>query len=133
MSTVVRVMSRYLKKIDCGTSVEEAAERMRRDRVGALLVEKNGELIGLVTEKDIVQKAVAKGQGFAKTSAESIMTIPINSIDTTKTLLDALDMMGDLRVRHLVVHDAGKVVGIVTLRDLLVYFEWLYELRHARD
>ena len=133
MPTLVRVMSRYLKKIESVASVEEAAKRMRDDRVGALLVEKNRELIGMVTEKDSVQKAVAGGQAFGKASIESILTIPINSIDTTQTLLDALKMMRDLGVRHLVVCDAGRVVGIVSLRDLLVYFGWIYEQIHAHD
>ena len=131
MSTLVRVMSRYLKKTKSGTSVEETAKRLRQDRVGALLVEKNGEFIGLVTEKDVVEKAVAGGKEFSKTLVESIMTSPLNSVDTTNTLSDALEMMAQLRVRHLVVCEEERVVGIVTLRDLFVYFEWLYEQKRA--
>ena len=52
------------------------------------------------------------------------MTTPLNYIDSTKTLLDAQDKMRDLGVRHLAVREGGKVVGIISVGDLLAYFTW---------
>ncbi len=124
MVSITEVMSKELKKIPCKASIADTARKMRDDRVGALLIEKEGELIGSVTDRDIVRMAVADKKDLEKTTVESIMRTPLNSIDTTKTLLDAQDAMRDLGVRHLVVRDAGKVVGIISVGDLLAYFTW---------
>ena len=132
MPTLPRVMSRYLKKTQAQTSVVEVAQKMRDDRVGALLVEWNGEIVGIVTERDIIEQVVAHGKEFATTTAKDVMTSPTNNIQVTNSLQNALEMMKDLGVRHLVVREAEKVVGIVTLRDLLVYFGWFYEQKTAQ-
>jgi len=132
MPTLPRVMSRYLKKTQAQTSVVEVAQKMRDDRVGALLVEWNGEVVGIVTEWDIIGKVVAHGKDFATTTAKDVMTSPTNNIQVTNSLQNTLEIMKNLGVRHLVVREAGKVIGIVTLRDLLVYFGWFYEQQSAK-
>ncbi|MDA2911991.1 CBS domain-containing protein [Nitrospiraceae bacterium AH_259_D15_M11_P09] len=127
MITISEVMSKEPKKIASSTSVVEAATRMRDERVGSLLVERNGEFVGMVTDTDVVRKAVAEKKDLAKTTVETIMTAPLNSIEATKTVPEAHDMMGDLGVRHLAVREAGKVVGVISVGDLAVYFTWLSE------
>ena len=124
MVSITEVMSKELKKIPCEASIADTAQKMRDDQVGALLIERAGELIGSVTDREIVRKAVADRKDLEKTTVESIMRTPLNSIDTTQTLLDAQDKMRDLGVRHLAVRDAGKVVGIISVGDLLAYFTW---------
>lgn len=133
MPTLAQVMQTGLKKITSQSTIAEAAKKMRDDRVGALLVEKKGELIGLVTETDVVRKALAEGKDPAKTSVENVMTVPLNSIQVTRSLQDAYDMMADLGVRHLVVRAAGEVIGIVSVRDLLIYFKHVSEPKIAQD
>jgi len=125
-------MSRYLKKTQAQTSVVEVAQKMRDDRVGALLVEWNGEIVGIVTEWDIIEKVVAHGKDFTTTTVKDVMTSPANSIQVTNSLQNTLEIMKNLGVRHLVVREAEKVIGIVTLRDLLVYFGWFYEQQSAK-
>ncbi len=127
MITISEVMSKAPKKIASSTSVAETATRMRDERVGSLLVERNGEFVGMVTDSDVVRKAVAEKKDLAKTTVENIMTAPLNSIEATKTVPEAHDMMGDLGVRHLAVREAGKVVGVISVGDLAVYFTWLSE------
>lgn len=124
MVSITEVMSKKLKIIPCEASIADTAQKMRDEQVGALLIEKDGELIGSVTDRDIVRKAVADKKDLEKTTVESIMKAPLNSIDTTQTLLDAQDMMRDLGVRHLAVREAGNVVGIISVGDLLAYFTW---------
>ncbi len=132
MPTLPRVMSRYLKKTQAHTSVVEAAQKMRDEQVGALLVEWNGEIVGIVTEWDILDKVVAHGKDFGTTAVKDVMTSPTNNVQVTNSLQNTLEIMKDLGVRHLVVREAEKVIGIVTLRDLLVYFGWLYEQHSAK-
>lgn len=127
MITISEVMIKTPKQIGSSTSVVDAATRMRDERVGSLLVERNGEFVGMVTDTDVVRKAVAEKKDLAKTTVETIMTAPLNSIDATKTVPEAHDMMGDLGVRHLAVREAGKVVGVISVGDLAVYFTWLSE------
>ncbi len=127
MITISEVMIKAPKQIASSTSVVEAATRMRDERVGSLLVERNGEFVGMVTDTDVVRKAVAEKKDLAKTTVETIMTAPLNSIEATKTVPEAHDMMGDLGVRHLAVREAGKVVGVISVGDLAVYFTWLSE------
>ena len=124
MVSITEVMSKELKKIPCEASIADTAKKMRDEQVGTLLIERNGELIGSVTDRELVRKAVADRKDLENTTVESIMTAPLNSIATTQTLLDAQDKMRDLGVRHLVVREAGKVVGIISVGDLLAYFTW---------
>jgi len=132
MITISEVMIKTPKKIASSTSVVDAATRMRDERVGSLLVERNGEFVGMVTDTDVVRKAVAEKKDLAKTTVETIMTAPLNSIDATKTVPEAHDMMGDLGVRHLAVREAGKVVGVISVGDLAVYFTWLSEQKSSQ-
>ncbi|MCZ6802341.1 MAG: CBS domain-containing protein [Nitrospirae bacterium] len=133
MSTLDRVMSRYLKKTNAQASIGDVAKKMLDVGVGALLVERDGELFGMVTEGDIVQKVIAEGKDCATTRVEDIMEHHLNTIRLSNTLQETLDEMGKLGVRHLVVQHEGKTVGIVTLRDILEYLGWLYEQRAAKD
>jgi len=127
MITISEVMSKEPKKIASSASVVEVATSMRDERVSSFLVERNGECVGMVTDTDVVRKAVAEKKDLAKTTVETIMTAPLNSIEATKTVPEAHDMMGDLGVRHLAVREAGKVVGVISVGDLAVYFTWLSE------
>ncbi len=124
MVSISEVMSTGLKKIPGEASIAETAKKMRDERVGALLIERNGELVGSVSDRELVRKAVAERKDLETTPVESIMTTPLNSMDTTETLLDAQNKMRELGVRHLAVRDAGAVVGIISVGDLLAYFTW---------
>lgn len=133
MPNVARVMRKELKKIAHDAAVRDAAKRMRDERIGSLFVEKDDKLIGIVTETDVVRRAVAEGTDLAKVTVQSIMTTPIATIESIRTVQDAHDMMGDLGVRHLGVTEGGKLVGLVSVRDLLVYFKRVSEPRITQD
>ncbi len=133
MQTLREAMTKNLKTILHSVSVQEAACRMQAEKVGSLLVERGGQIVGIVTETDIVRKAVAKGADLGKEKVEAIMSAPVASIDLHRTPQDAHDMMADLGVRHLGVTDAGKIVGLLSVRDLLVYFKRVSEPRITQD
>ncbi|MBW8064672.1 MAG: CBS domain-containing protein [Nitrospira sp.] len=133
MATLVQLMRRELKTIAHHVPIREVAKRMRDERVGALFVEQNGELVGIVTETDVVRRAVAEDLDLGSLKAQSIMTVPIVTIESIRTVQDAHDMMGDLGVRHLGVTEQGKLVGVVSVRDLLVYFKRVSEPKITQD
>lgn len=127
MINLSQIMSKQVRSISSDARVAQAARHMRDGRIGSLLVEKQGTLVGIITDTDIIRRGVAESKDLAKTSVESIMTTPLVTIDSTRSVREAQDMMGDLGVRHLVVCDAGKVVGVVSARDLLVYYRSISE------
>lgn len=133
MSTLVQVMRKELKNVRHDVSIRDAAKRMRDEKVSSLLVEKNNELVGIITDTDVVRRAVAEASDLTKTAVYTIMTSPIASIESLRTVQDAHDMMGDLGVRHLGVTEKGKLVGVVSVRDLLVYFKRVSEPKISQD
>jgi len=133
MATVAQTMRRQLKTVPCDTSVRKAARLMREEKIGSLVVEKNGENVGIVTDTDIVRRAVAEGSDLSKMTVLSIMTSPIATIESNRTIQDAHDMMADLSVRHLGVTEKGTLVGLVSVRDLLISFKSISEPKITQD
>lgn len=133
MRTLENVITAKLKTIRQDATVQEAARRMRDEKVGSLLVERDGQIIAIVTDTDIVRKSVARGSDLGKEKVEAIMSAPLASIEIQRSPQDAHDMMGDLGVRHLAVTDKGKIVGVLSVRDLLVYFKSVSEPRITQD
>lgn len=123
MSTVAQIMSKRPKAVGLKTSIASAAKTMRTARVGSLFVKKGKQLVGIVTDTDIVRRAVAGGKPLGKLTVEKIMTSPICTIEGNQSVDDAQDMMGDLGIRHLGVTSGGEIVGIVSVRDLLMHYK----------
>lgn len=130
---IVQIMQKTLKTIPEGSSITQAAEKMQTEGIGSLLVERKGIPVGIITDTAIVHKAVGLKKDLDQTKVESLMTTPLPTIQLTQTSHDALDLMGDLGVRHLVVCDGPEIVGLVSARDLLVYFGSVSEPRIGVD
>jgi CBS domain-containing protein len=123
MSTVAQIMTRKLKTVGPATSVVSAAKTMRASRIGALFVKKGKQFVGIVTDTDIVRRAVSTGKPLGKLTVEKIMTKPVCTIEGSQSVDDAQDMMGDLGVRHLGVTKAGEMTGIVSVRDVMMHYK----------
>lgn len=123
MSTVSQIMTKRPKSIGPKTSIVRAAKTMRTARVGSLFVKKGKQLVGIVTDTDIVRRAVSTNKNLGKLTVEKIMTTPICTIESSQTVDDAQDMMGDLGVRHLAVTKSGEIVGVVSVRDLVLFYK----------
>ncbi len=133
MSTVAHIMRKNPKTVAPGTSVRSAAKHMRDERVGSLFVKKGSLFLGIVTDTDLVRRAVATSKDLNKLTVEDIMTTPIATIESTRGVQDAHDMMGDLGVRHLGVTVAGTIMGVISVRDLLVYYQRYSEPKITQD
>lgn len=97
----------------------EAAARMDLNEVGALAVLREGELIGIITERDLT-RALAEGADPRGASVEDYMTDRPVTVSPSTDASEAASRMLDVGARHLPVVDGGKVVGMVSARDLLV-------------
>ncbi|HXC61083.1 MAG TPA: CBS domain-containing protein [Nitrospiria bacterium] len=133
MATLGQLVNRKIQAVKQDTTIREAAELMKRQRIGSLLVEKDGQYVGIVTETDIVRKAAAQGLDLKKEKVITIASSPVITLDIYRTPQDAHDLMGEVGVRHLGISDKGKVIGIVSVRDLLVFFKKQSEPRMGID
>ncbi|HET6675943.1 MAG TPA: CBS domain-containing protein [Nitrospiraceae bacterium] len=100
-----------------------AAQHMRDGRVGALLVLDRDRFIGVVSEADLVRKAMANGFHAGEVLVRSVMSAPVVTIDISCSAHDASDLMAERGIRHLAVSEEGVIVGMVSVRDLLRYFK----------
>jgi len=99
--------------------VLEATQTMAEKRIGSLLVMEAGEMVGIVTETDVVQKVIADGLPARSTSVRAVMNAPLIQIDINRTVRDASRLMAEKRIRHLAVTEDNEVVGLVSVRDLV--------------
>ena len=118
--TVRDLMAESPAKVEPSDSVEDAARKMRDEDVGALLVVEDDELRGIVTDRDIVVKAVAEGDKPGKAKVEDVCTADTTSIEPDASVDDAVAKMREAGVRRLPVVEDGKPVGIVSLGDLAI-------------
>lgn len=123
MTPLALLMHREVEKVSPKALLREAAVQMRDKRVGSLVVCEGEETIGIVSESDFVRKGMAGNLDFDSSRVESIMSTPIISIDIDETAKEANDLMANKSIRHLAITDKGKVVGIISVRDLLICYK----------
>ncbi len=107
--------------VDRSAKVRMAAEMMRDNGVGSIFVTTGSKILGILTDTDLVRRIVATGMDPADTEVESIMSAPIVTIEGDKSLLDANDLMAREHTRHLGVTKNGELVGMISVRDLVVF------------
>ena len=108
--------------VDRDVNVRKAAEIMRDNGIGSIFITRDGKIIGILTDTDLLRRLVAAGLDPTQTTVEQIMSAPIKIIDENKTLLDANDVMAKEHVRHLGVSgQEGKLVGMISVRDIVVF------------
>lgn len=125
MIPVRLVMQKEILTVQASTSVQEAADLMQGHRVGSLLITEKKETVGILTETDIVQKVVAARRDPSRTKVGEVMSTPLVTIEAKQSVVDADELMERHRIRHLVVLDKGKTVGVVSVRDLLFPLQYL--------
>ena len=118
-SSVRDVMTEGLIAAGPGETLVEIAVRMRDHAVGAVAIMDGGELKGIVTERDLT-RATADGLSPHETVAEAYMTPAPLTITAQETVEDAVSRMVERRIRHLPVVEEGRVIGLISSRDVLV-------------
>jgi CBS domain-containing protein len=100
-------------------SVRQVARRMTDWNVGAIAIVDDGKLVGVFSERDLMTRVVAAGLDPDGTPIDNVMTKNIGIAEPVEDIDDALGKMYSLKCRHLPVVDSGKLIGMLSLRDLL--------------
>ena len=99
--------------------VYDALQLMADRNVGALLVMDAGQLIGIITERDYARKVILKGKSSLDTPVREIMTDKVQRVNSEQTVEECMALMTDKRFRHLPVMEGNKLVGVVSIGDLV--------------
>lgn len=122
MATVAQLLDRKPRSIFSiapEAPVLEAIRAMAEHGVGALLVMQGEKLAGILSERDYARKVILKGRSSSDTPVSQIMTAQVITVDPFATTQHCMQLMTDRRVRHLPVVEGGKVVGMLSIGDLV--------------
>jgi len=110
------------------STVFEAIQLMADKNVGALPVLDNGQLIGMVSERDYTRKVSLKGKSSKQTPVREIMTLEVVTVNMADSINECMRVMTDCRIRHLPVMEGEKMIGLVSLGDLV---KWVISAQAA--
>jgi len=117
-STVAEVMSGEVSACSPQATLHEAANKMQTEQIGDVLITEDGQLRGLLTDRDIVIRAIAQGKDPETTPVSEICSTEVNWLPPDAPTADAVQLMRSHSVRRVPIVDDEEVVGIVSLGDL---------------
>jgi len=112
-------MSRDLHTLRVSASALEAAQFFLENKIGSIFLKQDENIVGIITESDLVRKVIALKKEPADVTVESIMSTSLISVAIEDSLTKASDTMDQHQVRHLGVTEGGKIVGVISVRDLI--------------
>jgi CBS domain-containing protein len=116
---VLKLKGQQVCSVSPGASVFEAIEMMADKHIGSLLVVSEGNLVGMVSERDYARKVILQGKSSKETQVQEIMMSPVIFVTPDQTIEDSMRIMTANSIRHLPVIENEKIVGIVSIGDLV--------------
>jgi CBS domain-containing protein len=117
--TLLESKGRAIFSVEPQAAVLDAIRLMAEHRVGALVVMRGSALEGIVSERDYARKVILRGRSSADTPVRDIMSSPVLTVSLETSVQQCMQLMTERHVRHLPVVDGGRVVGMVSIGDLV--------------
>jgi CBS domain-containing protein len=124
VSTLLESKSTTVFSVPVTVTVSEAVQEMNRRKIGSVLVMEGGVLVGIFTERDVLMRVVAADRDPKNTPVAHVMTRSPVTIPSSMTIEEVMDMHSGKHFRHLPVVENGRVIGMISVRDIL---RWLAE------
>ena len=118
ISFILNEKSSSVYCVDVAETVAKAVGLMSRERIGSVMVIKNGQYVGIFTERDVLNRVISAKLNPEKTRVEKVMTSDFVSVQENSTLRETMHIMTNKRVRHLPVFEEEKLVGMISIGDV---------------
>ncbi len=118
MATIEKHVTRDMVVLDGTAPCREAARMMREKGIGSIAVRLDGRVVGVITERDLVQRVMASGDGDLMPIREAMRT-DLPRVPTTATELEISELMRAHYTRHLLVEEKGEVIGLISMRHVI--------------
>jgi CBS domain-containing protein len=132
LRTLLKSKGRTVHTVSPEATVLDAVRKMNHERIGALLVMKDDELVGIFTERDVLIRVVDQARDPAATRVAEVMTGNPVVVTAAATINEAMAVVSEKRCRHLPVVDEGKLLGLVSAGDLTYWVTRGHEY-HIQD
>ena len=119
VQTLLEGKGRAIFSVEAQAAVLDAIRLMAEHHVGALLVMRGAALEGIVSERDYARKVILRGRSSADTPVRDIMSSPVLTVSLDTSVQQCMQLVTDRRVRHLPVVEGARVVGMISIGDLV--------------
>jgi CBS domain-containing protein len=121
IAAILQAKGSDIVTVETGTSVRDAVALLAEKRIGAVPVLEGGQVVGIMSERDIIYCLKSDGAAILDWTVGRVMTAPAITTESGVTALAALSQMTRRRIRHLPVVDEGRLIGFVSIGDLVAY------------
>lgn len=118
------IMTKNLISVSKNCTVKEASIKMTDADVGCVTVNDDNHVVGIITDRDVVTRGVAKYNNIDGLECESIMTKDVVTADADSDMEDVIELMSDYQIKRVPITDGNTVVGMVSLRDISQSIQW---------
>lgn len=119
MVTVGKIMSKRVVTAREGVSVFEACKLLRDNRIGSLIIVSEKKAVGIITERDVIERVICRERDPKTTKVGEVMSKPLITVDSLLTVGEAAKLMNLKRIKSLGVVSHGRLVGVVTVSDIV--------------
>ncbi len=119
---VADFMSSTIRSVSQDATLKEAAKLLQEWKIGSLLVEGDHETVGSITETELTREVIANGVDPNTTTVKTCMREPIVSLESSDSVVDVVRLMKEKATRHVCVTESGKIVGLISVSDILRYY-----------
>jgi CBS domain-containing protein len=132
---ILRIKGNHIWSIRPDATVFEALEIMAEKDIGALVVMRDDRLEGIISERDYARRVMLKGKSSRDTRVEEVMTKKLYCVTPDNSIEETMALMSQQHVRHLPVHEGGKILGVVSIGDVVskIISDQAITIKHLKD